>query len=152
MFLPFELEAILNIPISYHVQDDQLIWVGNKSEIFTVKSAYYVAWKILEGCDKGESSTGDTQAPLWKKMWHLNIPAKVRNFAWRLCTDAIPTMLNINKRGIQVGVCMSRVGSDWGDFLTPPIMVGQKKFNPTQPNPHGSGWTHRFDKFYYYYY
>ena len=35
-------------------------------------------------------------------MWHLNIPAKVRIFAWRLCTNAIPTMLNINKRGIQV--------------------------------------------------
>ena len=64
MFLPFELEAILNIPISYHVQDDQLIWVGNKSEIFTIKSAYYVARKILERCDKGESSTGDAQAPL----------------------------------------------------------------------------------------
>ena len=47
-----------------HVQDDQLIWVGNKSEIFTVKSANYVARKILEGCDKGESSTGDAQAPL----------------------------------------------------------------------------------------
>ena len=133
MFLPFEVETILNIPISYHVQDDQLIWVGNKSEIFTVKSTYYVARKILVGCDRGESSTGDTQALLWKKMWHLNIPAKVRNFAWRLCTDAIPTMLNINKRGIQVGLCMDRVGSDWGDFLTPPIMVGQKKFNLTQP-------------------
>ena len=35
-------------------------------------------------------------------MWHLNILAKVRIFAWRLCTNAIPTMLNINKRGIQV--------------------------------------------------
>ena len=64
MFLPFEVETILNIPISYHVQDDQLIWVGNKSEIFTVKSAYYVARKILEGCDKGESSIGDAQALL----------------------------------------------------------------------------------------
>ena len=102
IFLPFEVETILNIPISYHVQEDQLIWVGNKSAVFTMKSAYYVARKILEGCDRGESSTSDTQAPLWKKMWHLNIPAKVRIFAWRLCTNAIPTMLNINKRGIQV--------------------------------------------------
>ena len=42
IFLPFEVETILNIPISYHVQDDQLIWVGNKSGVFTVKSAYYI--------------------------------------------------------------------------------------------------------------
>ena len=48
IFLPFEVETILNIPISYHVQDDQLIWVGNKSGVFTVKSAYYIARKILE--------------------------------------------------------------------------------------------------------
>ena len=98
IFLPFEVETILNILISYHVQEDQLIWVGNKSGVFTVKSAYYVARKNMEGCDRGESSTGDTQAPLWKKIWHLNIPAKVRIFAWRLCMDAIPTMLNINKK------------------------------------------------------
>ena len=67
IFLPFEVETILNILISYHVQEDQLIWAGNKSGVFTVKIAYYVARKNLEGCDRGESSTGDTQAPLWKK-------------------------------------------------------------------------------------
>lgn len=33
---------------------------------------------------------------------HLNIPAKVRIFAWRLCKDAIPAMLNLNKRRVQV--------------------------------------------------
>ena len=49
IFLPFEDETILNIPISYHAQEDQLIWVGNKNGTFTVKSAYYVARKILEG-------------------------------------------------------------------------------------------------------
>ena len=43
IFLPFEVETILNVPISYHAQEDQLIWVGNKSGVFTVKSAYYVA-------------------------------------------------------------------------------------------------------------
>ena len=32
-------------------------------------------------------------------------------------------------------------GSSWGDFFTQPTMVGQKKFNPTQPNPHGLGWV-----------
>ena len=81
IFLPFEVETILNIPINYHAQEDQFIWVGNKNGTFTVKSAYYVARKILEGNSRGESSIGDMRAPLWKKMWHLNIPAKVRIFA-----------------------------------------------------------------------
>ena len=102
IFLAFEVEIVLGIPISYHLPDDQLIWVGNKKGIFSVKSAYYVARKVLEGSEQGESSLGDVRAPLWKKMWHLNIPAKVRIFAWRLCMNAIPTMRNLNKRGVRV--------------------------------------------------
>ena len=47
---------------------------------------------------------------------------------------------------MQIGVCMGQVGSSWGDFLTQPTMVGQKK-NSTQPNPthmgrvEPMGWT-----------
>ena len=67
-----------------------------------MKSAYCVARKILEGNSRGESYVGDMRALLWKKTWHLNIPAKGRIFAWRLCKDAIPTMLNLNKRRVQV--------------------------------------------------
>ena len=33
----------------------------------------------------------------------------------------------------KIGVCMGWVGLGWEDFLTQPTMVGQKKFNPTQP-------------------
>ena len=47
IFLPFEVETILNIPISYHIPKDSIIWVGNKKGIFFVKSAYYVARQVL---------------------------------------------------------------------------------------------------------
>ena len=44
-------------------------------------------------------------------------------------------------------------GSGWGDF-DPTHHGGSKKIqpnpihhiSPTEPNPHGSGWTHVFDK------
>ena len=67
-----------------------------------MKSAYYVARKVLEVSEQGESSSSDLRAPLWKKMWHLNIPAKVRIFAWRLCMNAILTMPNLSQRGVPV--------------------------------------------------
>ena len=102
IFLAFEVETVLSIPINYHLPNDQLIWVGNKKGIFSVKSAYYVARKVLEVSEQRESSLGDLRAPLWKKMWHLNIPAKVRIFSWRLCMNAILTMLNLSKRGVPV--------------------------------------------------
>ena len=37
-------------------------------------------------------------------MWHLKIPAKIRIFAWRACTNALPTKLNLNKKGINTSV------------------------------------------------
>ena len=30
IFLPFEVETILNIPISHHLPEDSIIWMGNK--------------------------------------------------------------------------------------------------------------------------
>ena len=101
IFLPFEVEAILNIPICYHAQEDQLIWVGNKNGTFTVKSAYYVARKILEGNSR-ENHLLETKSFVMEKDVALNILAKVRIFVWRLCLDAIPTMLNLSKSGVQV--------------------------------------------------
>ena len=104
IFLPFEVETILNIPISYHLPEDSIIWLGNKKGSFSVKSAYYMAKRILEKEDHGESSLGDLCASLWKRMWHLNIPGKIRIFAWRLCMNAIPTLTNLFKKGIQMDV------------------------------------------------
>ena len=106
IFLPFEADTILNIPISYNLLEDKFIWVGNRKGVFTVKSAYYVALNLVDYADKGESSFGDPWERLWKKIWHLNIPPKVKIFAWRACLDALPTMVNLKKRGIdENGLC-----------------------------------------------
>ena len=67
-----------------------------------VKSAYFLAREIIEKHERGESLVGDICAPLWKNMWHLNILAKVRIFAWRPCMKAIPSMPNMCNMGIQV--------------------------------------------------
>lgn len=48
IFLPFEVETILNIPIIYHLPKDSITWMGNKKGSFLVKSAYYVARRLLE--------------------------------------------------------------------------------------------------------
>ena len=48
LFLPFEARVILNIPISYNIPNNKIIWVGNNRGVFTVKSAYYVALSLVE--------------------------------------------------------------------------------------------------------
>ena len=53
LFLPFEAEMILNIPLSYNLPEDKIIWVGNKKGEFTVKSAYYIALNVLSSSGGG---------------------------------------------------------------------------------------------------
>ena len=95
IFLPFEADTILNIPISYNLSKDKLIWVGNRKGVFTVRSSYHVALNLVDCSDEGESSFGDPWERLWKKIWHLNIPPKIKYFAWRACIDALPTKVNL---------------------------------------------------------
>lgn len=54
-FLPFEARTILNIPISYNLSKDKIIWIDNNKGVFTVKSAYYVALNMGDSSEKGES-------------------------------------------------------------------------------------------------
>ena len=68
-FLPFEAETILNIPLSYNLPKDSIIWMRNKCGVFFVKSAYHVALPIVENSEVGECSTSDSMTRLWKKMW-----------------------------------------------------------------------------------
>ena len=48
IFLPFESKTILNIPISYNLPEDKIIWAANKKGVFSVKSAYYVALNLMD--------------------------------------------------------------------------------------------------------
>ena len=66
LFLPFEVETILNILLSYSLPEDKIIWVGNKRREFSVKSAYYMALTVINSSNFGESSHGDPKIPLWK--------------------------------------------------------------------------------------
>ena len=100
LFFPFEARTMLNIPFCHSLPEDQIIWVGNRRGEFSVKGAYYIAYGLLNTLDKGECSTGDSRNPFWKKLWHLSIPPKVHIFAWKLCLNALPTLLNLQSKGV----------------------------------------------------
>ena len=63
IFLPFEADSILKIPISYDLPKDQLISLGNKMGSFTMKSVYYLAMKVVEVKGNGESTAEHNQVP-----------------------------------------------------------------------------------------
>ena len=57
VFLPFDAEAILSIPLSPSLPADRLIWTYTPSSRFTVSSAYHVARQAQCDIHQGESST-----------------------------------------------------------------------------------------------
>ena len=106
-FLSFEADTFLKIPLSHNLPEDKIIWIGNRREEFSVKSAYHITHNMIESNDQGESSIGDPCKPLWKRLWHLNLPAKIKVFAWRACVNGLPTMDAFFSRGIsQNKVCL----------------------------------------------
>lgn len=100
LFLPFEANTILKIPLSYNLFEDCLIWIGNKNGKFTVKSAYHITLIMVDSTKVGKSSSSNEKTSLWKRIWHQKIPPKLKIFAWRTCVNGLPTMFNLSHRGI----------------------------------------------------
>ena len=68
--------------------------------MFTVKSAYHIASGIVDSIEEGESTSSSSRILLWKQIWQQKVPPKLKIFAWRTYVNGLPTMQNINYRGI----------------------------------------------------
>ena len=101
LFLPFKAEVILKIPLCHNFPEDNLIWIGNKRGVFSVKSAYFIAAKVLSSMDMGECSSGDPFTQIWKKVWSLKLPPKIRIFSWRACVNGLPVLSKMAEKGIK---------------------------------------------------
>ena len=103
-FLPFEAEVVLGIPISPSLPNDSKIWAWTSNGIFTVKSAYGVALKVLkdnkEKVDKGECSDTSRMSDVYKSIWKLECPGKIKHFFWRACRNILPTNYCLAKRKV----------------------------------------------------
>ena len=80
---------------------DNLIWIGNKRGAFIVKSAYHIAANLQDGTGVGECSFGDSNAYLWKNLWKLKLPTKIKIFSWRACVDGLLVYVKMVERSIK---------------------------------------------------
>ena len=94
MFLPGDADTILSIPLCCSWPEDKLIWHYTNNGRFTVKSAYQLQLSLRLGA---VGSTSTPQTDVWKNIWRLNIPPRIRVFAWRMCQGALPTKENLAK-------------------------------------------------------
>ncbi|XP_075674939.1 uncharacterized protein LOC142644147 [Castanea sativa] len=95
-----EAEAICQIPLSKRNVPDSVFWLHNSRGLFTVKSAYHVARRLLTDAYWGGSSRECAAANVWTAIWKLRLPNKIKVFAWRACHEILPTAANLTRRKV----------------------------------------------------
>lgn len=103
LFNPNAAYEIMNVIIFPSSQPEKWFWTLEKSGLSSVRSAYKL---IRQGVQKfvGECSSASLQQDLWKAKWKMQVPNKIKVFAWRACKDSLPTQNNL-KRIISEEVC-----------------------------------------------
>ena len=71
----------------------------------------------MPSCSSGERST-----QLWKGIWHLQAPYKVKQLIWKAASETLPTLHNQLLRGMVKYACCLNCKSDGDNYL---IVVGQ---------------------------
>ena len=98
-------EAILQIPLRRTNNEDTPCWFPNPKGMFSVMNAYRVVITkyIEERIETGSAGYHkyrelESMKALWKYIWHMRIPPKVRVFIWRACRDILSkrTETNLN--------------------------------------------------------
>jgi hypothetical protein len=104
IFSPFDVEQILRIPLSQNLENDFIAWHKTKNYIFSVRSAYHIEWENQFGIkvNRPDGQGSEKENPVWKIMWSLNVPAKVKIFAWKALHGLIPGMGILSNRHIKV--------------------------------------------------
>nr|POE67391.1 inactive lrr receptor-like serine/threonine-protein kinase bir2 [Quercus suber] len=100
-----EVQLIEGITLGDIATRDRLIWPHTQSGTYTVKSGYYLLSKEKDDLDTPNTNPEPSQK-LWKLIWRLSVPPKVRNCTWRVAKNAIPVKTNLLKRQVlQEDVC-----------------------------------------------
>lgn len=104
LFYPFDADAICKIKIPAADVDDCLAWQVEKNGLFSVKSAYRLAYNLKNNSQlESSTSTNDhDDRKIWDIIWKAKIPEKVKIFAWRVATCTLATKRNKWKRTLEV--------------------------------------------------
>ena len=99
LFKPKEAQLINDIPLGNASACDRVIWPHTQSGVYTVKSGYYFLSHDRNLLD-GDFNSLTPPRKLWKFIWSMSVPSKVRNFLWRAAKNAIPVKTNLVKRKV----------------------------------------------------
>ncbi len=106
-FMPEDVATILTIPISRALPEDIQLWNATPHGKFTVSSAYRLIAE-RNNLAQGESSSGYPMAKVWRAVWKVQLPNNIKVFTWRALHNALPTLVNLERRKISQSIWCPR--------------------------------------------
>ena len=99
MFILEEAAIIKAIPLSLFDRDDLHFWPYTQDGVYTVKSGYRV---LMEQEDTESQVTADrgVVSNVWKAIWSMRVPNRVRTLVWQTGTNSLPTKVNLVRRKV----------------------------------------------------
>uniref|UniRef100_A0A803N073 Reverse transcriptase zinc-binding domain-containing protein n=1 Tax=Chenopodium quinoa TaxID=63459 RepID=A0A803N073_CHEQI len=95
-----DIEKILEIPLVTPMGQDILYWKHTSNGTFSVKSAY---WLGMLGRTSTNTAVVDS---LWKHIWNMDGPPKIKHFLWRACSSSLAVNMELFQRHtIENGSC-----------------------------------------------
>ena len=92
----FEADTIKKIPLCHTDQANTFTWPFTPIREYTVKSGYTFLQHEYQNSQLGQSGH-EYPKPLWKAIWSLQVPSKVKIFVWRASKNSLPTKTNLMK-------------------------------------------------------
>ena len=105
---------IKKIPLSRSATEDTLYWPHSTSSHYTCRSGYRFLKEELE-LQAHPQAPSICDEKVWKAIWRMQVPMKIRNFIWRACRNVLPTKQALMKRKIVVEPICERFKLDVED-------------------------------------
>jgi hypothetical protein len=99
IFLPFEAEQILQLPISFSELQDEFVWGASRSAIFSMKSSYHFL-KAGREVEVSHNSMQDNDYQVWKKLLKIKSISRHIHFLWRILHAKLSVKNDLFKKGI----------------------------------------------------
>ncbi|KAK9995232.1 hypothetical protein SO802_024935 [Lithocarpus litseifolius] len=100
LFNEEEVELIKQIPLSNVASEDILYWPYSSNGVYSSKSGYKFLKMEDELMDRAHNSVVEDDSQVWKRLWSMNAPQKVKTLLWRACREALPTKCSLFRRKI----------------------------------------------------
>jgi hypothetical protein len=92
LFNIVDVNRILEIPLNNQGFEDSIAWNFTKHGQYAVRSGYHLQWRHQFGPKASQLSLPGSSVnnPIWKIIWKLKVPSKVKIFVWRALHGILP--------------------------------------------------------------